>query len=281
MAYASLAGVPPQYGLYTAIVMTGVGALFDSSRQLINGPTNAISIALLSALAVVSPAERVPAAVLLALLVGTVQLGIALLRLGDLSRYVSPIVIVGFTVGAGSLLVLDQMKNLLGLASRGEPEDHFLKRFWLSLTDGGGVHGPTFLIGAGTIAVVVAVRGINGVLRRRGARFPIPQHLVAITLMAALVWTFELDRNYGVQIVGFIPAALPHFQVPAVSGIRHGCWPAVRLPSRCWVCWKRLQWPRRSPLAPGRSSISTSSASAKAPPTSSAASSSVSPALAR
>src|ERR1700730_17696473 len=53
MAYATLAGVPPQYGLFTAIVMTAVGALFDSSRQLINGPTNAISIALLSALAVI------------------------------------------------------------------------------------------------------------------------------------------------------------------------------------------------------------------------------------
>ena len=51
MAYASIAGLPPQYGLYTAIVMTAVGALLDSSKQLINGPTNAISIALLSALA--------------------------------------------------------------------------------------------------------------------------------------------------------------------------------------------------------------------------------------
>src|SRR6266403_5580385 len=89
MAYATLAGVPPQYGLYTAIVMTAVGALFDSSRKLINGPTNAISIALLSALAVVPEGERVPAAVLLAFLVGAIQLGIALLRLGDLTRYVS------------------------------------------------------------------------------------------------------------------------------------------------------------------------------------------------
>src|SRR5437660_8525128 len=67
MAYATLAGLPPQYGLYTAIVMTAVGALLDSSRQLINGPTNAISIALLSALAVVPAADRVPAAVALAL----------------------------------------------------------------------------------------------------------------------------------------------------------------------------------------------------------------------
>src|SRR5216683_7077467 len=129
MAYATLAGMPPQYGLYTAIVMTAVGALLDSSRQLINGPTNAISIALLSALAVLPEGERISAAVQLAFLVGAAQLGIALLRLGDLTRYVSPSVIVGFTVGAGSLLVLDQLKNLFGLEARGGPEDHFLKRF--------------------------------------------------------------------------------------------------------------------------------------------------------
>src|SRR5262245_51150795 len=63
MAYATLAGVPPQYGLNTAVVMTAVGALFASSRQLINGPTNVISIALLSALAVIPEGERISAAV--------------------------------------------------------------------------------------------------------------------------------------------------------------------------------------------------------------------------
>src|SRR6476660_3612066 len=81
MAYAQIAGIPPQYGLYTAIVMTSVGALFDSSRQLINGPTNAISIALLSALAFVPEGEKIQTAVLLALIVGCVQTGITLLRL--------------------------------------------------------------------------------------------------------------------------------------------------------------------------------------------------------
>src|SRR3954451_2344579 len=99
MAYAQIAGIPPQYGLYTAIVMTAVGALLDSSRQLINGPTNAISIALLSALVVVPEGERIAAAVALAFLVGVVQLGIAFLRLGDLTRFVSHSVIVGFTLG--------------------------------------------------------------------------------------------------------------------------------------------------------------------------------------
>src|SRR5206468_2382972 len=101
MAYAVIAGLPPQYGLYTAIVMTAVGALFDSSKQLINGPTNAISIALLSALAFLPGTEsKIAAAVLLTFLIGLVQTGITLLRLGDLTRFVSHAVIVGFTVGA-------------------------------------------------------------------------------------------------------------------------------------------------------------------------------------
>ena len=67
LAYAQIAGLPPHYGLYTAIVMTTVGALLDSSKQLINGPTNAISIAVLSALVGFGDAERIPAAILLAL----------------------------------------------------------------------------------------------------------------------------------------------------------------------------------------------------------------------
>src|ERR1700719_4455330 len=85
MAYAQVAGLPPQYGLYTAIVMTAVGALFDSSKQLINGPTNAISIAVLSALVAFPEADRVQLAVMLAFLVGAVQAVITLLRLGDLN----------------------------------------------------------------------------------------------------------------------------------------------------------------------------------------------------
>ena len=114
MAYAMIAGLPAEYGLYTAIVMTAVGAVLDSSRQLINGPTNAISIALLSAIGgIASQDERIQAAVLMALLIGSIQVGISLLRLGDLTRYISHSVIVGFTAGASVLLVLDQLKMLL------------------------------------------------------------------------------------------------------------------------------------------------------------------------
>ena len=134
MAYAQIAGIPPQYGLYTAIVMTGVGALFDSSKQLINGPTNAISIAVLSAVVTFNETERISAVILLALMVGIVQMGITFLKLGDLTRYISHAVIIGFTVGASTLLVMDQLKNILGLTAKGSGEDHFLKRFWLTIS---------------------------------------------------------------------------------------------------------------------------------------------------
>ena len=212
MAYAMLAGLPPHYGLYTAIVMTAVGALLDSSRQLINGPTNAISIALLSALVLIPEGERVRAAIMLAVLVGVIQLAIALLRFGDLTRFVSHSVIVGFTLGASTLLVLDQTKHLLGLESRGAATDHFLARFWLTVS-GGVIHWPTLLVGTGTILVILAVRQVNTVLKGRGFRFPIPQHLVAVVLMALLVWSCNL-HSQGVQIVGAVPSSLPSFQIP-------------------------------------------------------------------
>src|SRR6516225_5452766 len=153
MAYAQIAGIPPQYGLYTAIVMTSVGALFDSSRQLINGPTNAISIAVLSAVVGFSDSERIPAVILLAFLVGAVQTGITLLRLGDLTRYISHAVIVGFTLGAATLLVLDQMKNMLGLKAMGGGADHFLRRFWLTLLHIGETNTATLFVGLATMAI--------------------------------------------------------------------------------------------------------------------------------
>jgi SulP family sulfate permease len=216
MAYGMVAGLPPEVGLYTAIVMTGVGALFDSSKQLINGPTNAISIAVLSALAAIAaPDERLAAAVLFAFLVGAVQLSITLLRLGDLSRYISHSVIVGFTLGASVLLVLDQLKNLLGMASVGDVHDHFLLRFWLTMTQGGGVHPATAALGVGTILVTVALRW----LKRRLRLHLFPELLVVIVGSAALVAWLGLDAQ-GVKVVGEIPAKLPQFQLPRVDAVQ-------------------------------------------------------------
>jgi len=208
LAYAQIAGLPPQYGLYTAIVMTGVGAIFDSSKQLINGPTNAISIAVLSALVGFAETDRIQLAIVLAFLVGAVQMGITLLRLGDLTRFVSHAVIVGFTLGAACLIVLDQFKNLLGLPSIGTGEDHFLKRFWLTVSHIEQTNRATLLVGLGAIAVALALRWVN-----RRLRIHLPDLLLAVLCMAGIVWMWGLDRQ-GVSVVGTIPAKLPSFELP-------------------------------------------------------------------
>ena len=214
MAYAQIAGIPPQYGLYTAIVMTAVGALLDSSKQLINGPTNAISIAVLSALVGFTDAERIPAVILLALMVGVIQTGISLLRLGDLTRYVSHAVIVGFTLGASVLLVLDQLKNLLGLPALGTGEDHFLKRFWLTISHIEQTNHVALYVGLGTVGIALALRWIN---YRLGAR--LPELLLAIIGTTIVVATWQLDKQ-GVKIVGTIPAELPSFALPQLEWSR-------------------------------------------------------------
>ncbi|HEY2881662.1 MAG TPA: SulP family inorganic anion transporter, partial [Pirellulales bacterium] len=209
MAYAQIANIAPMYGLYTAVVMTAVGALLDSSKQLINGPTNAISIAMLSALvAFNTDADRIQAVILLTLMVGIIQTGISLLRLGDLSRYVSHAVIVGFTLGAAVLLVLDQLKNLLGLTAAGTGEDHFLKRFWLTISHADQINTTALVIGLGTVAIALALRGINFYFRIR-----LPDLLLAIVAVTFVVWKWQLDKA-GVKVVGVIPAKLPEFALP-------------------------------------------------------------------
>jgi SulP family sulfate permease len=222
MAYAQSAGVPARYGLYTAIVMTAVGALFDSSRQLINGPTNAISIAVLSATVVFDEPDRLSAAILLTFLVGVVQLGITLLRLGDLTRYISHAVIVGFTLGAAVLIVLDQLKNLLGISASVKGDAHFLKRFYESMGHIDEMNAKALIVGLSTIAGSLLLQLLNAKLRLR-----IPEFLTSVMAMAAVVWAFGLDKTdanpQGISVVGEIPKQLPSFAWPQFE------WSRVRI----------------------------------------------------
>ena len=97
MAYALIAGVDPRFGLYSAIVVTAVASIFGSSSHLINGPTSAISLVVFSALSIFDADQRIEAAeamFLLGVMVGTVQILIAVFRLGDLTRYISESVIL-------------------------------------------------------------------------------------------------------------------------------------------------------------------------------------------
>jgi sulfate permease, SulP family len=230
MAYASIVGLPVEYGLYTAMVMTAVGALFDSSKQLINGPTNAISIAVLSAVAgldLKSQEEVIAAAVLMALMIGVIQTAIALLRLGDLTRYISHAVIVGFTAGAAVLLVLDQIKNLLGLTAQGGPHDHYLARLWMTLFQDMPINWYALGIGAGTIAFVLALGWVSKWINRH-FHWRLPELLMGVILAAAVVWAAGLDEpkkdasgkvvlRDKVAVIGKIPRSLPAFHAPDVQ----------------------------------------------------------------
>ncbi len=213
IAYAMIFNMPAEYGLYTAIVMTVVGSLLASSKQLINGPTNVISLAMLSALSAV-PVEIledrwIEAAILMAFLVGAIQTAIALMRLGDLSRYISHAVIVGFTAGASVLLIMDQLKNALGLSQpKGLEHSHFLKRFWMTMTEGGSINWIAFSIAAGTIAVTLGLRQIN-----KRFKILLPDLLMAIIASGFVVWLFNLSSQ-GVKLVDKVPPKLPSFGVP-------------------------------------------------------------------
>src|SRR6202167_6085982 len=99
MAYALLAGVDPRYGLYSAIVVTAVASIFGSSSHLVNGPTSAISLVVFTSLAFFDPEQKVEAAeamFMLGVMVGSIQILIAVFKLGDLTRYISESVILGF-----------------------------------------------------------------------------------------------------------------------------------------------------------------------------------------
>lgn len=210
IAYAKIFGMPAEMGLYTAIVMTSVGAMLDSSKQLINGPTNAISIAMLSALASIDGDERRrSAAILMALLVGLIQTAISLGRFGDLSRFISKAVIVGFTLGASILLLMDQLKNVLGLQVATDPHDHFLVRFWKTIASSDGAHWPTACVALATLSIALAMRWIN-------RRFSVwlPEFLIALVAVSAGLYWLDPSRELQVKLTESVPRKLPIFGLP-------------------------------------------------------------------
>ncbi len=219
MAYALIAGIDPRFGLYSAIVVTLVASIFGSSSHLINGPTNAISLVVFSALAFFDPDARFDAyqaAFLLGIMVGILQILIAVFRLGDLTRYISESVVIGFMAGAGALVGLGQLGNLTGLRDRGNGQQHVLYRLWLTVT-GGPVNQRALAIGLTTIVMVV-------ILRKLARRYRLPQIDMLVALIVAsffaaqLGWTIPgADGKSLVSVVGSIPRSLPHPQIPVIQ----------------------------------------------------------------
>lgn len=220
MAYALIAGVDPRFGLYSAIVVAAVASVFGSSSHLINGPTNAICLVVFSALAFLAPDARLEAyqaTFLLALMVGVIQCLIAVFRLGDLTRYVSESVVLGFMAGAGLLVALSQVGNLLGVQERGTGNEHLLHRLWLTLTEGGPLNARALGVGLGTTVLVVVGRRVA-----RKYRLPRVDMLLVLVgvaaLTAALGWSHPgPDGKRAIAVVGQVPAGLPSPHIPAIQ----------------------------------------------------------------
>ncbi|MFM7569986.1 MAG: SulP family inorganic anion transporter, partial [Betaproteobacteria bacterium] len=162
LAFATLAGMPPQYGLYTAIVPCIIAALLGSSRLMVTGPANAISLtvlALLAPLATPGSAAYVTLAITLSFMVGVLQLAVGLTPVARLVDRVPLSVIIGFTAGAAVLIINSQVRTLLGLDwPRGLSVFETLAKL---AHDIGKVHLPTAAVAGLTILVCVLAKPWN------------------------------------------------------------------------------------------------------------------------
>jgi SulP family sulfate permease len=209
MAYALLAGVSPVYGLYTAVVMALLGSLFGSSPYLINGPTNAISLVVFGIVAGVGAGrddpERAGLVALLAVLVGLIQIALALTRLGGLARYVPETVILGFMAGAAVLVALTQTPVLLGLREAGTADDLVLRRLWLTYCQGGPPDWQPLAVGLVTLALVAGLDRLGTRLKVR-----LPDMLLSLVLVAGLVRVYGLQPEARpLHVEGGLPAPRP------------------------------------------------------------------------
>jgi SulP family sulfate permease len=220
ITYALVAGVDPKFGVYSCIVVTFVASVFGSSSHLINGPTSAISLLVFSSLAFLDPENRTvlfEALFLLGVLVGTFQILIAVFKLGDLTRYISESVILGFLLAAAVLIAVGQLGNALGVKDQGTGRMSVLKRTYLTLFQGDAINYRAIVLSAATVVLAV-------VLRRLVKRFGLPQlDLLAVLVIAALIaylagWSTEDHTgNTAVALTAKIPQSLPVPHIPSVQ----------------------------------------------------------------
>jgi SulP family sulfate permease len=200
VAFALIAGLPPVYGLYTAIVVPIVAALFGSSWHLISGPTTAISLVVFSAvsrLAAPGSPEFVELAITLTFLAGAFQLGLGVARLGILTNFVSHTVVVGFTAGAAVLVASSQLKYALGVSL--PSSDNFLG-VWLNIARHAG---QTNIFALLTTLVTLAAALLA---RRFSRRSP---HLLLGMIVGAIAAQLFGGVAAGIDFVEAVPARLP------------------------------------------------------------------------
>lgn len=207
VAFAIIAGLPPQYGLFTAIIVTIVAALWGSSRVMVSGPTTAISAVLfasLSTLAVPGSEAYIALALVLTFLVGALQLAAGLAGLGSLIAFISHSVIVGFTSAAAVLIAVSQLGPALGLAGGEGGALHRLSQIAAGI---GAVNGHAVIIALATLASAIVSTRIS----RR-----LPGYIIALMVGALTAIALDAEAS-GVAMFAPLDAVLPGFSVPQLQ----------------------------------------------------------------
>ena len=208
VAFATIAGLPPEYGLYTAMITPVIAALFGSSFHLVSGPTTAISIVVFSAIshhAEPGTAEFLSLTLTLTFLAGVYQLAFGLARLGALVNFVSHTVVIGFTAGAAILIATSQMKHITGISI---PKGESFLHTWIDLFQhSGSINGYLIIIAFATLIVALLSKKL----------FPKSPNLLIGMVVGSLIALVFQNLTSGIKLVGEIPAQLPPLSMPEFS----------------------------------------------------------------
>jgi len=208
IAFAMIAGLPPVYGLYTAIITPVVAALFGSSRHLVSGPTTAISLVVFAAVSKMAPPESpefIAKVLLLTFMAGAIQFGLGLARMGRYISFVSHTVVVGFTAGAAVLIITNQLPGVLGIVM--ESRTDFLGIWTKAYERIGAIQWPIFAVAAYTLFSAAY-------LKKYLPKYP--PLLISLALGTALAWAIG-GPNAGIPFVAEIPGRMPAPSLPEFS----------------------------------------------------------------
>lgn len=230
LAYALLAGLPPEAGLYASMAPLLLYAVFGTSSSLAVGPAAVTSLMTAAALGTVAAAGSLgyaSAAALLALLSGVMLFAMGALRLGFVAHFLSHPVISGFVSASGLLIAATQLKHLLGVPLSGQTLPELLPSLWQHAAQ---VHLPTLAMGVGALAFLVWVRrSLKARLRAWGlgalAADVVTKAapVLALAVTTLLSWGLRLDQG-GLRVVGAVPGGLPPLTWPVLDA---GLWPQI------------------------------------------------------
>ena len=207
MAYAMLAGLPPVFGLYAALVPQVIYALMGTSRKLAVGPVAMDSLLVASGLAALNLSginEYISMAIFLAFFMGIIQITLGFLRMGFLVNFLSKPVISGFTSAAAIIIGLSQLKHLFGAPFETTNKIHLLIIEFFQKSS--QIHFETIIIGFLSILILVFLKKVNP---------SIPGALIAVIISS--LWMNFFGENSGVAIVGIVPEGLPSVEMPQIE----------------------------------------------------------------